>query len=717
MWRVSRWTLCAFRASRGLVGVLLALTIACGWTQTTDGAPTVVFLEPSDGATIPSDVDSIQIRFRLMSPDNTNLMRYQPFVNGLPGNEPIPIDPPSPQVELTILWRGVKQFPDGAHIISIKVVDAKGREGMGSLTLYKGRDSTKPTAEILHPKSGDTLRGQIPILVRVSDDRGVRGITVNATQRETSKTQTIYMAIGNYGRFMEVRVIWDTTMKHPETKEDLFPDGIYLLQARIRDQEGNEGVSNEVLVIVQNKVAQPLISQVAPGQTARGGAMPPNSLTETPQTPQPSLPLTVPLSESKPLQIEGSKVAPTQVPAQVAIAAPAPQPSPAAAVPTPESAGQKIAVELGLQKPEISLPQVATVTAMPQPCLTIAVPTSEGAGQKIDSEKSLQKTDLPSPQAATVTAMPQPCLTIAVPTSEGAGQKIDSEKSLQRTDLPLPQVVGAVPTSSHPSLGVGYGESKVTAVYSTLQPQLPVTAILQVASIERQPVNVPAGQIQLASAWLPPAPQTLQKSPELPEMPKVAAPTLVPRLPAPEAKLIVRRPSRQTVHVEPAHSFRYTVIAGDTLYGLAERFGISVKELAAANGLPENAPLRIGQRLIIPARPVTVLVDGKPAECEVPTFIRNGISVGSFRAAVEASGGIVSWDNERKQAIATLGTLNIIATIGKSTLEVNDEQVPLSIEPFLLRNRTFLPLRELGTALGKEVRWEKGTLLMETPKR
>jgi len=676
MWRVSRWAFCAFRVSWGLIGALVVLMVAFGWAQTTDGAPMVVFLEPSDGATIPSDVDSIQIRFRLISPDNTNLMRYQPFVNGLPGNEPIPIDPPSPQVELTILWRGVKQFPDGAHIISIKVVDAKGREGMGSLTLYKGRDSTKPTAEILHPKSGDTLRGQVPILVRVSDDRGVRGITVSATQRETSKTQTIYMAVGNYGRFMEVRVVWDTTMKHPETKEDLFPDGIYLLQARVRDQEGNEGTSNEVLVIVQNKVAQPLISQVAPGQTARGGAMPPVSLTETPQTPQPSLPLTVPPGEGKPSSIEGLKVAPTQVPAQVAIAVPPPQPRPTVTVPTPESAGQKVSIEPELQKPEISLPQVAMATITPQPRLTIALPTSEGAGQKVVSEPSLHRTDLPSPQVA-----------------------------------------GAVPTSSRPSLSVGYGESKVAASYAPPQQQLSVTATPQVASVERRPVNVPAGQIQLASAWLPTSPRTLQKSPELLETPKVAAPTLVPRLPAPEARPVIKKPSRQTVLVEPAHSFRYTVIAGDTLYGLAERFGISVKELAAVNGLPENAPLRIGQRLIIPARPVTVLVDGKPAECEVPAFIRNGISVGSFRAVVEASGGIVGWDNERKQATATLGTLNLIATIGKSTLEVNGEQIPLSIAPFLLRNRTFLPLRELGTALGKEVRWEKGTLLLETPRR
>ncbi|MFN4180819.1 MAG: hypothetical protein ACK4I8_10940, partial [Armatimonadota bacterium] len=379
MWRVSRWAICAFGLQWSLIGVLMAMTVLSGWTQgsetqSSDGTPMVVFLEPKEGTSISSDLDSIQIRFRLISPDNTNLMRYQPFVNGLPGNEPIPIDPPSPQVELTILWRGLKQFPDGVHIITIKVVDAKGREGMGSLTLYKGRDSTKPTAEILHPKSGDTVRGQVPILIRVSDDRGVKGVTVSATQRETSRVQTIYMAGGNYGRFMEVRVIWDTTQKHPETKEDLFPDGIYLLRAKVYDQEGSEGVSNEVLVIVQNKVAQPLISQITPGQTTRGGAAAPTLLTETsptsPTSPTPEV--ATPLTTSHLL------------------------------VPTGEGRPATTSVETTVSQTQQPAMKIATANLTPQPRLMVALPTSESAGQRVAGEPNLSRSDLPSPQVVGV---------------------------------------------------------------------------------------------------------------------------------------------------------------------------------------------------------------------------------------------------------------------------------------------------------------------------
>ncbi|MCS7187324.1 MAG: stalk domain-containing protein [Armatimonadetes bacterium] len=685
MWRVSRRLICEFGLRWGLIGALMVMMIVSGWTQGSDGTPMVVFLEPKEGASVPADLDAIQIRFRLISPDNTNLMRYQPFVNGLPGNEPIPIDPPSPQVELTILWRGIKQFPDGVHIITVKVVDAKGREGMGSLTLYKGRDSSKPTAEILHPKSGDTLRGQVPILVRVSDDRGVKGITLNATLRETLKTQTIYMAAGNYGRFMEVRVIWDTTQKHPETKEDLFPDGIYLLQAKVRDQEGNEGVSNEVLVVVQNRVAQPLISQISPGQTTRGGAAAPVLSPETLSAPETKATLMtsllVPAGESKPATVEGTRGVPST------------------------------------SQPPM---QVAATTPAPQPRLTVALPTGEGKPKMSEEERTAPSTYQLPMQIATATLTSQPRLMVALPAGETAGQRVTEETTLYRPDLPSPQFVGVVPVSTRPSLSVAQGESKIAATHLPPQPTNPSIALNpQIAPIGRIPMSAPAGQTRLAVAWLPPSPRTLQRAPEISETPRIAEPMSTPRLPAPELtrQEAVRRVPRYAVSVQPVHSFRYTVIAGDTLYGLAERFGISIQELAAANGLPENAPLRIGQRLIIPARPVTVLVDGKPAECEVPAFLRNGSVVGSLRAVVEASGGTVGWNNERKQATANLGSLNLVATIGKSSLEVNGEQVPLSIAPFLLRNRTFLSLRELGTALGKEVKWDKGTLRVETPKR
>lgn len=671
MWRVSRWAVCVLNMHWGITGILVALLIACGWAQSGDGAPMVTFLEPSEGSTIPTNVDTVQIRFRLISPDNTNLMRYQPFVNGLAGSEPIPIDPPSPQVELTILWNGVKQFPDGVHIITIKVVDAKGREGMGSLTLYKGRDSNKPTAEILTPKSGDVLRGEIPILVRVSDDKGVKAVTVSATQRETAKIYTIYLAAGNYGRFMEIRVLWNTTEKHPVTKEDLFPDGVYLLQAKVRDTEDNEGFSNEVLVIVQNRLAQPVISQISPGQTTRGGATPP---------------LTLDAPQKSELTLE-----------------------------VPTKSTSQISLPISFQKPESQGQPMA-----PSPVTQIrpTVPEGQTKVSPIEIERTFP---IAQRQMQVVFASPvfQERLNLALPQPETSGQKSQVDISFQRSDLPLPRIAGAV-SPSRPTLSISSVESKF--IGATIKPHLSVSILdsPKMVSFVRPPISAPISQTKLTSAWIPSSPSTLRKTPEVSETPIIVPPVPMPRLPEPETKF--QKPAssrlyRPSVTIQPAHSFRYTAIAGDTLYSLAEKFGISVKELAEVNGLPENAPLRIGQRLIIPARPVTVLVDGKIAQCEVPAFVRDGITLGPFRAVVETSGGLVGWNNERKQATAILGYLNIVATIGKKTLNVNGEQVPLSIAPFILRGRTFLPLRELGVSIGKEVRWEKGKLLMEEVKR
>ncbi|MER3500297.1 MAG: hypothetical protein IMHGJWDQ_000634 [Candidatus Fervidibacter sp.] len=670
MRRDGRWVVLVCGARWWLTSVLLCVLCGGGWAQATSNAPMVVFLEPSDGTTLPADIDSVQIRFRLISPDNTNLMRYQPFVNGLPGNEPIPIDPPSPQVELTILWRGIKQFPDGAHTITIKVVDAKGREGSGTLTLYKGRDIAKPTAEILQPRSGEVARGKVPILVRVTDDRGIRSITVNATQRDTAQTHTLHMALGNFPRLMEVRVIWDTTAKHPGTMEDLFPDGIYLLQARVRDQEGNEGVSSEVLVIVQNKVAQPLISQVTPMQPARGGALPP----------------VIPLPQ-------GQAFAP-----QVALTLPALLEPSATHILRPDLSAQ----------PVEGTPQMA-LAAQTRPF----PPASEGAPMAVGRERSMTCPAAPM-KVAMVTPSGGSRLPLALPPALGQGAKTGQEVILSRSEVPLPQAVGVVSSAPPSTLQMTYAESTGQSVVTERQWQMPEEAVPQVATISRLPLGIPMGQ-ERRMAWLPPAPRTLQRAPEVSETPAVAIPLPAPRLKAPQEPARVARPL--PVRIQPVHSFRYTAIAGDTLYSLAERFGLTVKELAAANGLPENAPLRVGQRLVIPARPVKVLVDGKPAECEVPAFVRAERTVGSFRAVVEASGGIVGWEHELKRATAQVGTSSIAATIGRSELEVNGERVPLSIAPFLLRNRTFLPLRELGKALGKTVQWEGGILRLVSPRK
>lgn len=50
----------------------------------------------------------------------------------------------------------------------------------------------------------------------------------------------------------------------------------------------------------------------------------------------------------------------------------------------------------------------------------------------------------------------------------------------------------------------------------------------------------------------------------------------------------------------------YTVARGDNLWSLAKKNGLTVRELASANGLPADAGLRVGQVLVIPGSAPTV---------------------------------------------------------------------------------------------------------------
>ncbi len=71
----------------------------------------------------------------------------------------------------------------------------------------------------------------------------------------------------------------------------------------------------------------------------------------------------------------------------------------------------------------------------------------------------------------------------------------------------------------------------------------------------------------------------------------------------------------------PATSRTYTVVAGDTVYGIALRYGVTVQALMAANAIPANYRIYVGQVLVIP---------GTTGTTTPPGYIRYTVQQGDY---------------------------------------------------------------------------------------
>lgn len=86
-----------------------------------------------------------------------------------------------------------------------------------------------------------------------------------------------------------------------------------------------------------------------------------------------------------------------------------------------------------------------------------------------------------------------------------------------------------------------------------------------------------------------------------------ARPTRTPRATPTLAAATKPPPSQPVVTPTPV---TYEVQAGDTLIPIANKFGVSVADLLAANGNLDATRLQIGQRLVIPQAPQDIPADG-----------------------------------------------------------------------------------------------------------
>lgn len=105
--------------------------------------------------------------------------------------------------------------------------------------------------------------------------------------------------------------------------------------------------------------------------------------------------------------------------------------------------------------------------------------------------------------------------------------------------------------------------------------------------------------------------------------------------------------------------------------------------------------------------PPTIHVDGRYLVTDVDPTIINGRTLLPFRAAGEAIGATVDWDQPTQTATATKDGKTVAFTLNSTTYTINGKSYTTDTAPTMISNRTLLPLRVFAEAFDAKVTWDQ----------
>jgi hypothetical protein len=110
-----------------------------------------------------------------------------------------------------------------------------------------------------------------------------------------------------------------------------------------------------------------------------------------------------------------------------------------------------------------------------------------------------------------------------------------------------------------------------------------------------------------------------------------------------------------------------------------------------------------------PADGVGVTINGIPQAFEVPPQIINDRTMLPFRAIGEALGMVVDFDNETRTATMTADGITVTHIILTNEITVNGVTSTFDVSSVIVDNRTLMPVRMLVEAIGAQVDWDGNT--------
>jgi len=105
-------------------------------------------------------------------------------------------------------------------------------------------------------------------------------------------------------------------------------------------------------------------------------------------------------------------------------------------------------------------------------------------------------------------------------------------------------------------------------------------------------------------------------------------------------------------------------------------------------------------------KPISVYLNDKKIEFDVPPVIEEGRTLVPLRAIFEAMGMTVGWDGTTSTIIATGKGNSISMRVNETTATVNGKTLTMDVPSKVIDGRTLVPVRFIAESLGAEVEWD-----------
>lgn len=554
------------------------------------------------------------------------------------------LDPAETRGTLTLTWEA-SGYLDGRHQVVVRVTDTKGRVAKAIIPVDLTRGSLDARPiRITHPSPGARVAGRVSVTVDVAEASAVKYVIF--------LVDNVFKAMSNIRPFT---YHWDTSG---------YLNGLHRLQAKVYLADGSEARSATIEVRVDNPSgATPLKPSVALAPPKLSPSPAPARATESALPPPVHAQTATPFGQT----LEVYK-------AEIGAPGTAPYVSPTGELIQPPTATLAGRAGTETRIDAVIVPEAAETLSASAPVeASVATPPPTPVANPV---RRPAKSDLPAAPASEETAPAEgaqvtaPLQVAALPTPASALERTPAESL-------IPPAAALRAVESRDSLAAPAAVAAPPAPKPTAMP----------ASVTPKPIAATAPAKPAAAA---PAPKQLAMLPPKPAMTR-------PNEPKP-------KPAAQP---EPSAA-SYLVQPGDCLIAIADKLGLTLTQLAQANGLRAPYVIRIGQRLVIPQ--TGVYVNGERLESDVPSLLAvdNGSHLVPLRAVVERVGGTVSWEPATRQAEAIAREHRITVTIGRAEAGVDGKRVTLSVAPTLVANRTLVPARFLGDALDLSVTHARG---------